>query len=128
MRELPLERGVGEIWPVEEGGDAGSAVCIALRMVEVRLTEVPLGASGDEVRRRTNDCSDGDGGEAALPDPPDGVRVCVRGTPEELVDRDMLLDVTRALGADGGEVDILRGDAGRTIELRGDVPGDPARF
>lgn len=113
---------------MEEDGDAGRAVCIALRMVEVRFAEGPVVANGDDVRRRKVDCSEGDGGEAALPDPPDGVRRCETGTPVELTDRDILSDVTRALGADGGEVDILRGDAGRVIELRGDVLGDPARL
>jgi hypothetical protein len=96
-------------------------------MVEGRLAEGPVVAKGDDVRRRKVDCSEGEGGEIALTGPPDGVRLC-GGTAVELTDRAMPPDVTRALGGEEGDADILRGDAGRAVEFRGDVLGEPARL
>jgi hypothetical protein len=74
-RELPLPlRGGGDICPEEDGGDTGRAVWRALRIVEVLFARLPEAANGDEVRRRKVDNSEGEGGETAPSDPPEGVR------------------------------------------------------
>lgn len=54
-------RGGGESWPVEDGGDAGRAVWMALRIVDVLFAEGPVFANGDDVRRRKFDSSEGEG-------------------------------------------------------------------
>jgi len=138
-RELPLRlRGGGEIWPVEDGGDAGRAVCMALRMAEVLIVEMPVVANGDEARRRKVDNSEGEGGEGgetALSDPPEGVReweVVAGFITPALTGWVTPLDTARARGrGDGGEDgedENLRGDAGLVVELLGDVTGEPGRF
>lgn len=92
----------------------------------------PVDASGDEVRRRKVVCSEGDGGDAARPEPlepPDGVRECGFDTSVVLTERGMLPDVVRDLTESaGGEEDNLRGDVGRVVVDLEDMPGEPARL
>lgn len=54
-----------------EGGEAGRAVCIALRIVDERGGDDPTEASGEEVRRRVEGgCSRaGEGNKGGGPDP-----------------------------------------------------------
>ena len=132
----PLLRlqGGGEIWPVEDGGEAGRAVSIALRMVEA-LAGLAVAANGDEVRRREAGSSEGEGGEAALSDPPEGARTweMVTGwTMLALTERGIPPDMARARGGgkggEDGDDESLRGEDGLFIELLGEVTGEPARF
>lgn len=63
----PDGRRGGDICPVEDGGDAGRAVCMALRRVFVVV-------SGDEVRRRVELLSERDGECARWLELPEAVR------------------------------------------------------
>jgi hypothetical protein len=116
-------RGVGDTGPTEEGGEAGRAVCIAVRTVEGRLEDVPV-ARGDEVRRRSEA---GEGGDTARPESPDGERECEGGTAFVLIGRGSPFETIRDLDA-GGDVDIRSGDAGRAVKFFGDVLGEPVRL
>lgn len=88
------------------GGEAGRAVCAALRSVDVRVGDA---ASGEEVLRRI------DSGGVDVGDD-DGEREWARGSAPGLVDvRTMgaLLDTTRDLGDTGGEIEArIPGDEG----------------
>ena len=124
-------RAGGEILPEDDGGDAGRAVCMAMRKeVEFLMVEFPPVDNGDEVRRRKVDISEGEGGESALFDPPDGVRewetVTGLGT-VSLTERAIAPDTARGL-VGGEEEENLRGDDGLSNELLGDLAGDPGRF
>lgn len=129
--EPPLEtlelRG-GDICLTEEGGEAGSAVCIAFRKVGVRLGERLVVAKGDDVRRLPADSSEGEGGETARAEAPEDVREWEIGTAVVLTDRDIPFDMIRDL--EGGEVDTLSGEDGRVVVVgfREGVLGEPARL
>lgn len=84
------------------------------------------GAKGEDVRRRNVECSDGEGGEAGRPRPPDGGVECDE-TAFILIERGTPFETIRDRG-DGGEVDVRRGEAGRVVEFFGDVLGEPGRL
>ena len=115
---------------MEEGGDAGRAVCIALRRVPVLLGGDV--ARGDDVRLRgSNWWSDSDGDRARLlPDEPRARFPMDIGFAPELTER--IADICTPGGLEGGDpgVDAIRsGEDGRVAVDLGEVltPGEPAR-
>ena len=114
--------GVGDTCARDEGGEGGSFVERAFRVVEFMMTK------GEDNRLLALESdNEGDVDLSALSDPLDGVRACeVAGIRSTLVVREMVEDTARREG-DGGEVDARKGEAGRFRELLFRL-GDPARL
>lgn len=107
---------------------------MALRMIGA-LPSMAGAANGDEVRRRKVDSSEGEGGEVALSDPPEGVRTWETVTGWimlALTERGIPPDTARDRGGacvgEDEEVESLSGEDGLFVGLLGEVTGEPARF